>query len=128
VPWPVALTTPIGNRPQVHPGHPVLELKGILLPSILNLKHARFDMQHLLLVLLVHDCKPCMSFSKTAGGDWRNPYSYVSVQVHVRGRVRQSTVQCTIYGGEGGRDGEFKRNEEVRGEASLGNSKLFLHG
>ena len=73
MPWPVALTTPIGNRPQVHPGHLWLELEGILLPSILNLKHARFDMQHLLLVLLVHDCKPCMSFSKTAGGDWRNP-------------------------------------------------------
>jgi hypothetical protein len=69
-----------------------------------------------------------MSFSKTMGGDWRNPYSYICVQVHVRGRVRQSTAQCTIDGGEGGRDGELKRNEEVRGdsEASLSNSKKIL--
>jgi hypothetical protein len=68
-----------------------------------------------------------MSFSKTVGGDRRHPYSYVCVYVHVRGRVRQSTVQCTIGGGEGGRDGKFKRNE-VKGdsEASLSNSKRIL--
>jgi hypothetical protein len=88
----------------------------VILQSIhhLNLKHARFDMQYLLLVLLVYDCRPCKSFSKTVGGDWRNPYSYICVQVHVRRHVRQSTVQCMIDGGESGRDGEFKRNEEVR--------------
>jgi hypothetical protein len=69
-----------------------------------------------------------MSYSKTVGGDWRNPYSYVCVQVHVRGCVRQSTVQCTIGGGERGREGEFRRNEEVRGdsEVSLSNSKKIV--
>ena len=70
----------------------------------------------------------CVIFKDSVDGEWCNPYSYVCVQVHVRGRVRESTVQCTINGGEGGRDGELKRNEEVRGdsEASLSNSKKIL--
>ena len=72
------------------------------------------DMHYLLLVLLAYDCRRCKSFSKTVGGDWRNPYSYICVQVHVRRHVRQSMVQCTIDRGERGRDREFKRNEEVR--------------
>ena len=72
-----------------------------------------------------------MSFSKTVCGDWRNPYSYICVQVNVRGRVRQSTVQCTIERidrGERERDGELNRNEEVRGDlqASSSNSKKIL--
>jgi hypothetical protein len=34
--------------------------------------------------------------------------------VQVRGRVRQSMVQCTINRGKKGRDGEFRRSEEVK--------------
>jgi hypothetical protein len=34
---------------------------------------------------------------------------YVCVQVHVRGRVKQSMVQCTMDGGEKGRDVEMKK-------------------
>ena len=38
----------------------------------------------------------------------------VCVLVRVRGRVKQSMVQCTINGGEKGKGGEFfRRNEEV---------------
>ena len=45
------------------------------------------------------------------------------LQVHVRGGVRQSMVQCMVNGGEKGKVGEFRRNEEVskmRGEARRG--------
>jgi hypothetical protein len=54
----------------------------------------------------------------------------VCVLVHVRGRVRQTMVQCTIDGREKGRDGEiFRGNEEVsKGRGELSNSKLSLHG
>ena len=35
------------------------------------------------------------------------------LQVHVRGGVRQSMVQCMVNGGEKGKVGEFRRDEEV---------------
>jgi hypothetical protein len=51
------------------------------------------------------------------------------VLVHVRERVRQNMVQCTIDGGEKRRERRIFRGNEVsnrRGE--LKNRKLSLHG